>query len=197
MNANRICVGQKIGRLSIIGEAGKSGGNQRLLSVVCDCGNLVTMLETNIKRNIKGEKSCGCAKTKHGLWKTGAYNSWTGMMKRCYSKNNNRYESYGAKGIFVCERWHDFVNFYADMGDRPQGKTIDRIDNKKGYFFENCRWATSSEQAINRKSTRFFTINEETMSLKEWCDKINIGYEKVWARINVLGWNIEKALGLK
>ena len=87
--------------------------------------------------------------TKHGMCGTGTYNSWTAMKCRCSNPSNKYY--YG-RGIVVCERWNKFENFYADMGDRPEGASIDRINNDGNYEPNNCRWATHSQQMKNRRS---------------------------------------------
>jgi hypothetical protein len=79
------------------------------------------------------------------------YNTWSSMIQRCNNKRNNNYENYGGRGITVCEDWLIFKNFYKDMGERGLGLTLDRIDNDKGYYKENCRWASKSEQQSNRK----------------------------------------------
>lgn len=89
---------------------------------------------------------------KHGMCDTPTYKIWNGMIKRCYSKSNTAYQKYGAKGIKVCKRWHDsFENFYNDMGERPEGMTLDRIDGTKGYSPSNCRWADRVLQNINQR----------------------------------------------
>lgn len=80
---------------------------------------------------------------------TGAYATWEAMIQRCCNPNNTNYEKYGEIGITVCPEWKDFINFYKDMGDRPEGLSLDRKDNTKGYYKENCRWATQQEQSFN------------------------------------------------
>lgn len=97
---------------------------------------------------------------------TGAYKSWLAMVNRCNPANAEKRPDYAGAGIEVCERWvSSFENFYADMGDRPKGGSIDRIDPEKGYEISNCRWASNREQAMNRRSTIFTEVNGETLCL--------------------------------
>lgn len=118
------------------------------------------MYEINV--NSGKSRSCGClqmaatkkASTKHGMTGTRVYNIWQGVIGRCYVKSNGNFHKYGGRGIVTCEEWRDFRNFHTDMGDAPEGYTIDRIDSKKGYCKDNCRWATYRTQAINTKRDR-------------------------------------------
>lgn len=116
------------------------------------------------------------AKRRHSL--VSSYNT---MMQRCYNPNNSQYADYGGRGITVCERWQQnqpnaqgFWNFVADMGDKPEGSTLDRIDNSKNYTPENCRWATRREQQRNRRNNIVITFNGQTMVAEDWAQKLGI-----------------------
>jgi hypothetical protein len=151
--------GTKYNKLSIIGEVGRrcydTGRKRRQVEVLCDCGNVVVRLWGRVRTGIT--KSCGCLIDFHGEAKkrTGTYGSWTAMKRRCLRPQASDYEDYGGRGITICEGWLDpergFSNFKEDMGERPQGTTIDRTNNDGNYEPGNCTWATHKEQANNKR----------------------------------------------
>lgn len=143
---------------------------------------------------IKGQTGKAHPAFKHGGHGTDLYGVWAAMRQRCYRPTHPEYHNYGARGITVCPQWDDFATFAADMGPRPAGRSLDRIDNDGWYGPDNCRWATSIEQARNMRTTHIVTIGDETKPLAEWCQLYGINRSTVLKRINRSGWTPEQAL---
>lgn len=132
--------------------------------------------------------------TKHGAHGTLTYARWKGMMQRCSDEKHPSFKRYGAKGIGVCAKWSSFSEFLADMGECPSKEmTLDRIDNNIGYQPGNCRWATKSEQSLNRSMTVLLTHNGITKSVSEWAVDIGMPANSLHHRL-YLGWSAEQAL---
>lgn len=132
-------------------------------------------------------------RTKHGFSKSPTYGIWCSMKQRCRNKNNKFFPYYGGRGIDYCERWENFKEFLEDMSERPNGKTLDRIDNNLGYYLENCRWETRKTQQNNRRVCNFITYNGQTKTIAQWSETLSIPYQTISNRFH-LGWPIEKIL---
>lgn len=132
-------------------------------------------------------------KTIQRMYGTKTYNTWKNMKTRCNNTNDPRYSSYGGRGITVCDRWNTFKNFYEDMGDKPDKMSLDRIDNDGNYKLKNCRWASSKDQAANRRDTLYITYDGKKMTIIEASEMYSIKYATLRDRINK-GWNSKKAI---
>ena len=130
---------------------------------------------------------------KHGKEPRDLYNVWSLMRDRCNNTNNIKYEYYGGRGIKVCKRWDDFLNFFKDMGERPKGLTIDRIDSDGNYEPSNCKWSTRKGQVRNRSNTKLLIIDGVEKPMAEWAEIYEIPYHVVNKRI-WRGWEHKRAL---
>lgn len=165
----------KNGRLNVCEYVGKSR-----YRCVCDCGNTVYITGGNLKTTF----SCGCLHKEmliamlktHGESKTRLYQIWKAMRKRCNNPNDFEFANYGGRGISVCAEWSDYVTFknWAIANGYSDEKSIDRINVNEGYSPHNCRWATSKEQACNKRSNVFITIGNETRTLSQWSELTGI-----------------------
>lgn len=161
----------------------------------CDCGNTTRATITSIKKGTT--KSCGCFKknrlTKHGMTETREWHTWKNMLERCNLPTRRDFHRYGGRGISCCKRWNNFKNFYKDMGKKPVGMTIGRIDNDGDYSPENCRWETPRQQANNRRNNRLVTFGDKTKTMAQWSRATGINQDTLWRRLN-RGWSTEDAL---
>lgn len=127
------------------------------------------------------------------MFGTPTYSSWADMVQRCTNPKRKRYADYGGRGIQVCDRWRKFENFLADMGPRPEGMELDRIENDGNYEPGNCRWSTPTTQSNNRRSNRLLSFNGETLTVADWARRTGISAPAIAKRLK-RGWSIEKAL---
>lgn len=195
-SANKIrLVGKVFGKLKVLGFFGVDKFHNTRWLCLCECGNTCV----RVAKGLKGIEipSCGCRlrllRTKHGSLKTSTYGSWRAMRQRTQNPNHREFRNYGARGILVCDRWQLFINFLKDMGERPAGTSLDRIDNSKGYEPGNCRWATPSEQSQNTRRTVFLEMDGKRQTRKEWAREMGLSSLVIESRIK-RGWSVKEAL---
>lgn len=195
----------RFGRLLVINEADKyvmpSGYKARKWNCICDCGEQREVFQNALTTG--RTQSCGCLhRVSIPAHREGAqflrvncdrsdnrYNVWSMMIQRCYEKNHDNFVLYGAIGKTVCDSWIEpygkgFSNFCEDMGERPVGMTLDRIDNTLGYFPENCRWADQTTQTINRGTNKNNTSGCKGVTwntkLSKWCAQLAYEYKNIY-----------------
>jgi len=201
-------IGRKFNRWTVTGGPFKGAIHGRHWALRCDCGAEKVLRAGAFMTG--QSQSCGClqkeaaaitgraAKT-HGHsprhfkdWSP-AYRTWAALVRRIRDGGKNE-SSKRYVGVYLDPAWFSFEKFLADMGDKPtHDHSIDRIDNAKGYFKENCRWATAKEQARNRRSNLNFTLNGKTKCLLDWANEFGQPYPRVRKRLS-LGWDVERAL---
>jgi hypothetical protein len=121
------------------------------------------------------------------------YVTWQNMRQRCYNSKHPSYQNYGGRGIKVCKRWRRFENFSLDMGDRPKGTSLERINVNRDYRPSNCRWATRRDQQNNRRDNRILTYKGITKPISFWADEVGIKRDTLRCRLRY-GWSVEKTL---
>ena len=196
MSKSMIEIGARFGRL-IVSE--DRGGRPRRYLCVCDCGG---RKETACYQLTSGKtRSCGCLRKEllsarlltHGMTKTPTYKSWSEAKQRCHNSENDKHEWYGARGIKMCQRWRDdFAAFLEDMGERPAGMTLDRKNVNGDYEPSNCQWATTMEQAANKRNNRMLNIQGESIHLAEAARRYGVKLGTIWRRLES-GWTDEQA----
>lgn len=180
--------GKKYGRWTVLSRVESKNG-KTLWKCICDCGTVGAVGSSGLGSG--HSKSCGCLKVDwakehcktHGKSHSRVHNIWFDMKKRCFNKNCVGYRWYGARGIVVCDKWMKFENFYADMGDPPEGTSIDRINTNGNYEPGNCRWATDKEQANNTCKNKFIEYAGKRQTVAQWAEEIGIGAGTIWWRI--------------
>lgn len=184
---------QRFGSLTVLERVGSDSRGKALWLCRCDCGGDKVVVGQLLRNG--NVTSCGCGATrhrrhvKHGMSRSKIYSVWTNMKLRCENENDASYPWYGAKGVAVCPEWSSsFQRFYEDMGDPPEGYSLDRIDVEGHYCKGNCKWSTSAEQARNTRSNRHITIGGETKVMADWCSENGIDPSTALKRIKS-GWD--------
>lgn len=191
MPARLNLVGTRFGKLLVTGIAPSEKRHARW-TCECDCGSTI-IVETRMLRS-NGKTCCGCdtnakisrnsKNATHRMSKSPTYKSWNMMHSRCKNPNYTHYAYYGGRGIKVCDRWNSFEAFLEDMGERPAGATLDRIDTDKDYCKENCRWASREEQVKNRRNNVWLEHNGEKRIASEWVDLLGIRRSGIYVALN-------------
>lgn len=163
---------------------------------ICSCGTEKIIQSQTIKRG--SSKSCGCKGKdwcrRHGMEGTLTYNTWSAVKQRCHNPESNLYKNYGGRGIKMFQEWYnDFSTFYKDMGEKPIGFSLDRIDPNGNYEPGNCRWASSKQQARNKRNTVYLSYKGERKPLAELAEIHGIKRKIVEWRLKN-GWSVEDAL---
>ena len=191
-----IKIGDRFGRLTV--ERFFMCGVRSMADARCACGTLNTFM----RHTLKVARSCGCqpnhgagqTQVTHGLSKTPGYKLWHNMITRCRNPDSAAYADYGGRGITVCERWLDYANFYADMGERPPGLTLERRHNDKGYSPDNCCWATRAQQMRNRRNNIFVTINGYSMCVADAQHILGLGHTTIDTTVRKRGITHQQAV---
>lgn len=206
MSSKTNIAGQKFNRWTALQRV-ENVGRRIFWLCKCDCGTLKKVDLYNLKAG--STKSCGCLNlekiversTKHGhspredgkSKQSRTYHTWSGMKARCNNPLHIGYKHYGGKGITYDPRWEEFSNFLEDMGEKPDGTSLDRRESSKNYCKENCRWATPTEQARNTSRNVLLEYRGEIKSVSEWADTIGIDSKTLRRRLH-LGWSVEDCL---
>lgn len=199
--------GKMFGRWEVVGDPVKGTANALWWLCRCVCG---------VERRVKGQSlrdgvsvSCGCyqregaakqairigkANRTHGMTNSSEWNAWARMKQRCYDPKTPGFERYGGRGVKMCERWQNFENFFADMGEKPTPEhSIDRIDNDGDYEPSNCRWATCQQQQRNRRDNIVVTHDGKTQCVSAWAEEYGICHHVLGMRLR-RGWDMIRAL---
>lgn len=202
-NIRDLTLENPFGRLTVIKEGGRASDGKVKWICQCECGTELEVVGRSLVAGLT--KSCGClqreaaqqtglSNTTHGMKQTPEYRTWQSMLNRCRNPNVDSFENYGGRGITVCNRWVDsFDAFLEDMGVRPQGTSIDRIDPNGNYDTGNCRWATTDEQATNKRDSLYLEVDGIRMHAKKWAAIAGISVQVIYKRKSA-GWSDKDTL---
>ena len=188
--------GQRFGRLVALERIDKKRWRS-----ACDCGGEAASSTQNL---VSGKaRSCGClnreisavTSRRHGGHGTRAYQVWDAMLQRTTNPKTKQFSDYGGRGISVCAVWLDFANFLADMGQPPDGYSLERTNNDLGYCKDNCEWATRTAQQRNRRVNRMISYNGEVKCLAEWAEQFSLTSKVITGRLNA-GWSMDEVFGV-
>lgn len=193
MSQGEDLTGQRFGRWVVVARI-----DHRRHLCRCDCGTEKAVWTRHLRT---GESmACGCRRHEtrtnlsHGLTRTPEYRSWQHMKERCFNPDASQFAYYGGRGITVCDYWrHNFTAWLKDMGPRPPGTSLGRIDNDGDYEPGNCRWETRTEQNRNTRTSRRLAHDGQTLTLAEWAERTGLPKLAIWKRLN-RGWDIARAL---
>lgn len=172
-----------------------SGHTRKEWLAKCSCGHTTWRSAGNIQSG-KSTRCKSCAARTHGASSTPEYAAWQAMIHRCNNPKSFAYKDYGARGITVSPDWLEFNNFLQDMGPRPSGLELERVDNNLGYSKNNCKWATRTAQMNNTRMTKKIEFKNKTQSISAWARELGISVAALWYRINS-GWSVERAFTTK
>lgn len=191
--------GDRFGKLVVTKESLAKGYDRRYFELICDCGNIVTVVLMSLRSG--DTKSCGCINKlsppglSHKMSKTNIYKRWCGMLSRCSDTICPGYKNYAGRGIKVCDKWLKFENFYEDMGKSfKEGLSLERIDVNGNYCKKNCKWIPINKQGLNKRNNRIIKYNGKSQPLSQWSKEIGIKMGTLHWRICVAKWPLEKAL---
>lgn len=194
-------VGNRYNNLVVVERLPNIKGGITVWKCLCDCGNYTIVRGHNLKNG--AVKSCGCLKNttkpslKHNMSNTRIYREWANMKRRCYTPSIKSYKDYGGRGITVCNEWKEsFESFmkWALNNGYADNLTIERKDTNGNYCPENCEWIPLNQQQKNRRNCRLINYNGQTMTLTEWCKKLNLPFNRIHYRLYSLGWSFERAI---
>lgn len=184
--------GQKFGKWTVLEFSHVAPRGRAVWLCRCECGTERKVYAYNL--NSGASTSCWCSKNIHGMAGKPIYKAWVQMKQRCYNPHDPQFHNYGARGIAVCNSWREsFAAFLADMGERPIGTTLDRIDNDGPYAPDNCRWATDREQCRNTRQNHVIEHDGQSHTVIEWSEISGLAQHVIRSRLR-LGWSIEDAL---